>query len=336
MRRFVLALVFAVTASAVGAGAARADASQLAATDRAEASAAQGERRVVDLAQRRAKLAAQYEDELRGIDKLKKQRASWRRDREIQESMSVSVETAKQLGAATRELAAAQTELATARRALLAAVEAERPTATGGRAQKLDKLVATIAPARSRAHKIKLPSGEIDPLADPEELDEQAQQLRDSETELQRQVTALESQARELDRVATLRKQHERAGELSSRDDDAPHRGVQRPTSRGTKETTGFDDSSAPAPQNGGPTPPTEPTAAGDGTPYESDASVVLSDVVDASTIDKLQKAQRSGDPAVRAAAAKQARDAVASRLARLKLQRAQVEARAQQLRGKR
>src|SRR4051794_5169613 len=174
-----------------------------AATDRAASSAQVREKAVVALVAQRQVLAARYEEELRSIDRLKKQRTSWRRDREIQASMSASLETAKQLAAVTRDLAAAEQALATARRELLAAVDAERPTATGARAGKLAQLHDQLAPAaRSHARKIKIPNGDIDPLADPEELDEQAQQLRDSEAELQRQVSNLEGQARVLDRVA--------------------------------------------------------------------------------------------------------------------------------------
>jgi hypothetical protein len=55
--------------------------------------------------------------------------------------------------------------------------------------------------------------------------------------------------------------------------------------------------------------------------------------VIDRSTIDGMLRAQRSGDPKQRAAAAAQARDAVAKRLELLKKKRAMIEARAKQLR---
>jgi hypothetical protein len=242
--------------------------------------------------------------------------------------MSESLETANQLAAVTRDLANAGQALAAARRALIVAVDAERPAASGARAQRLDKLRNQIAPRASRVQKIKIP-GEPDLLADPEELDEAAQQMRETEAELQRQITGLETWAKELDRVAVLRKQHERAGELGTRDDDTPNRNAPRPTNGGRGQESLADDS--PAPQGGGvgsdtngPNPPA---------PFESEASVVLSDVVDASTIDSLQRSQRSGDPAVRAAAAKLTRDAVAARLSKLRQQRAQIEARAKALR---
>ena len=54
---------------------------------------------------------------------------------------------------------------------------------------------------------------------------------------------------------------------------------------------------------------------------------MVLSGVVDSATIDTLTRAQRSGDPAQRAAAAKKTRDAVAGRLEQLRKKRAEIEA---------
>lgn len=338
-----------VVALGATAGAARADTpTQI--TERTETAMHAAERRVAELGVRRAELAARYEDELRAIDRLKKQRASWRRDRDIQTSMAASLETAKQLAEVTGALATAEQTLAATRRALLAAVDAEQPSATGTRAQRLGQLHDQLAPtSKARARKIRIPNADIDPLADPEELDEQAQALRDSEAELARQVQLLEQQAGELDRVAQLRKQHERAGELGTRDDDAARHGAQRPS--GSRETVlsgngaadhaptptaggaaGGGVGSSPGTGTGADAGPTAPvTSARD--PYETDATVVLSDVVDAHTIDSLQKAQRSGDPAVRAAAARQARDAVSARLARLKAQRAAIESRAKQLR---
>ena len=60
---------------------------------------------------------------------------------------------------------------------------------------------------------------------------------------------------------------------------------------------------------------------------FESEATVALSGIVDASTIDTLNRAQRSGDPSQRALAAKKARDAVAGRLEQLRKKRAEIEA---------
>jgi hypothetical protein len=66
---------------------------------------------------------------------------------------------------------------------------------------------------------------------------------------------------------------------------------------------------------------------------YESEALVVLVNVVDATTIDALTRAQRSGDPAQRAETARKTRDAVKARMDSLAKKRAQIEARAKSLR---
>ncbi|HET9991197.1 MAG TPA: hypothetical protein VFQ65_21845, partial [Kofleriaceae bacterium] len=68
---------------------------------------------------------------------------------------------------------------------------------------------------------------------------------------------------------------------------------------------------------------------------FETEATFVLGEVIDRTTIDGLTRAQRSGDPAKRAEAARSARDAVSQRLEQLKKKRAQIEARAKQLRAK-
>src|SRR5690348_10154716 len=89
---------------------ARAQANQqsTAATNGAELVASGAEQQVAHLAARRAELKQRYEDEVAEIDRLKKQRASWRRDRDLRDSLSASLETSKQLDAATREVDVAQ------------------------------------------------------------------------------------------------------------------------------------------------------------------------------------------------------------------------------------
>jgi hypothetical protein len=130
-----------------------------------------------------------------------------------------------------------------------------------------------------------------------------------------------------------LRKQHDRAGDLARRDDDQPRRGAPTNPARGGVAS---EDTSSPAPTNGsGGPPPSNDNRDPLPSSVESDAPVVLQDVVDPATIDSLQKAQRSGDPAQRAAAAKRARDAVEARLAQVRAKRAAIEARAKQLRGR-
>lgn len=316
-----------------------------AATASAQTAVSTIERRVGALATRRSQLAVRYDAELRGIRGLKQQRKSWRRDRELQSRLADANETAKQLEAITRDLAAGQRQLAAARRTLIAAVDAELAAGpNAARAAYLGRLKVQLAPPARRApSRIVLPDTEVDLNADPEDLDQQAAQLRDSELELQRQIIGLEKQATELDRVALLRKNHERAGILDRRDDDQPTRSVQQPGGGRDVAATAEDQGppNSPAPDSGGGGGGTGGTDTstggggefGGGQLFESEASVVLADVVDTATIEALTKAARSGDPKQRAAAVKKTRDAVAQRLEQLRRKRALVEQRAKQLR---
>ena len=283
----------------------------IAATAKAESVAKAAEHQVARATLSRASLAQRYKDELERIDRLKNQRASWRRDRELRDNLSDSLETANQLSAATRELERAKITLEQARRSYLAAIDAELGAGTTpARAQQLAPQV-NVAPRR-----IVIPDFDIDPLADPEELDQRAAELRAAEEELGRQIAGLKAQADELDHLAVLRKQHDRAGDLFNRDDDEPHRNTVRPTEG----------------EDGGGRQPNLPPGAPN---FENFVPIVLVDVIDASTINSVAAAQRSGDPAQRAAAAHQAHDAVARRLDEVKKRRLEIEGRARQLRGR-
>lgn len=322
--RWLLAIALTVASAAVWGQSASA-------TDGAIAGLRDAEKKAGQLAQQRAQLQAKYAGELDAIDRLKKQRASWNRDRELRSAMSDSAETANQLGALTRQLAQQTDAVAAARRAVVGAIDAEH--ADGDRGTKLAALRAQLAPAKAAPKKIVLPDGEVDPLADPEDLDRQAQALRETEAQLQREAQALDGQAKDLDRVAMLRKQHERAGVLANRDDDTSSHAAPK----GSTETKGASDSGAPAPTlgtggaaNGGAEPvASTPTSGG----YEAEALVVLANVVDATAIDAMTRAQKSGDPAQRAEAARKTRDAVKARMDKLAKQRAAIEARSKQLR---
>ena len=316
-------------------------------TAKAQADARVLDQRIAALGGQRATLAKKYEDELKAVDRLKKQRASWRRDRELRDRLADANETAGQLAATSAELTRAQTALAAARRTLLAKIDAELSAgATGPRAHDLATWRAQLVPhaAPRPIHRIVIPDTAIDPLADPEELDQAAAALRDSEAELSRQVKGLEKQAQDLEDVAKLRKAHERADLLAHRDDDSPHR-TQTPSTSRTAGADALGDSGS-APEAGSP----DPTGGGGGggggggattgggpsaSSFESDATLILADVIDPSTIEQLTKAQRSGDPAQRALAAKHARDAVAARLDQLRKKRLQIEAEAKSRRLK-
>lgn len=333
MSRWLVVLVLAVVSATASAQPA---AERTRITVKAQDTARTLERRLVALTAEWNQLARRYDDQKKEIDRLKKQRTSWRQQRELKDSLATANDTATKLTAVTNDLAKANTALATARRTLVAAIDAEITAgATGARATELAKLKAQLTPAvqKKRVARIVLPDMEIDPLADPEELEEQAAALRESETQLQNQIVGLDKQAKDLDEVAKLRKQHDRSAELSRRDDDQP----QKTASQGGGGRAAFESTDS-SPTAGAP-----PDASGNGgggggggtgagslsgTPsFESEATVVLAEVIDSSTIETLHRAQRTGDPAQRALAAKKARDAVAKRLEQLKKKRAEIEA---------
>ena len=69
-------------------------------------------------------------------------------------------------------------------------------------------------------------------------------------------------------------------------------------------------------------------------TNFDNFVPIVLAEVIDASTLNSLEAAQRSGDPAQRAGAAHLAGDAVAKRINEVRKRRLEIEARARQVRG--
>lgn len=300
-------------------------------TDRAATTVKDAAHHVAQVAHHRAALAKRYQDELDALDRLKKQRASWHRDRELRDKLSSSAETANQLSAATRELENANAGLVSARRSYLVANDAERNAgAVPTRALQLDRARGMLGPLVKEApRRIVVPDLEVDPLADPEELDQRAAELRASEEDLNRQLVGLETQASELEHLALLRKQHDRAGYLIDRDDDQPHRNT---THKTTEVGSALDD--------GGPSmvDPSHLPASG-GAPsssFENYVPIVLADVIDATTISLFAAAQLSGDPAQRAEAAHKAHDVVAKWLEQVKRKRMEIEARSKQLRASR
>ena len=324
MSRWWLVLVIAVASSTASAEPRQAPAS-LAVTVTTETAMRSAEQLVARLAAKREALAGRYQDQLGQIDRLKNQRASWRRDRELRDSLSESLETANQLSAATRELGQARTSLESARRAYLAAIEVELGAgASRARAQQLLRARAQLVPQITDApRRIIIPDFEVDPLADPEELEQRSAELHASEEDLGRQLAGLKAQAAEFDHLSLLRKQHERAGDVFNRDDDEPHHNTARPAS----------EPGAPPDDGGGAGKPSAP--GGVSGSFESLAPIVLADVINASTLTSLEAAQRSGDPAQRAEAARRAGDEVARRISEVRKRRLEIEARARQLRAK-
>jgi hypothetical protein len=324
--RDVLRRVASVTASAQPAPT----------VDRARATSTAAEQKLTQLVTQRAQLTSRYQQQLLEIDGLKKQKRSWRRDRELNAAQANANETATRLTALDKQLATAQQTLATARKAIVTAIDAELAAgATGARADQLAKLRAQLVPSAPAPKKIVIPDAEIDPLADPEELERQAAAIMAAETQLEAQRKGLAKQHDDLVHVASIRQAHDRAGELAIREDDTPQRGAPRSSTRGfgAADTAGApQEDSAGGNGGGGGSGSGADLLGTDRSTFET-AAVALGEVIDRSTIDGMLRAQRSGDPKQRAEAAAQARDAVAKRLELLKKKRAMIEARAKQLR---
>ncbi len=353
LRSFGLFCVLTVASVTAWAQPARAPSAAAASTApsavvaKAHRSVRAAEHKIATLTKQRTELRRRHDVQLGAVDRLKRQRASWRRDRELNKAQADANDTAKRLTALDQQIKVAQRQLGTARNAVVIAIDAELAAgASPARAAQLAKLRVQLAPPTPAPKKILIPDAEIDPLADPEELERQAAAIAAAERQLEAQRKGLDQQHKDLKLVAELRSAHDRAGELSTRDDDQPHRGAARGSREADAVTAGAPNDSAGSPTSGGAgnggggsSDPGDsesfgdtklPTASG----FESSAAVALGEVIDRTTIEGMLRASRSGDPKQRAEAAKRARDAVAKRLELLRKKRAMIEARAKQLRA--
>jgi hypothetical protein len=300
-------------------------------------------RKVYDLQSTRAtklrakkKLAASYDKQIAELDALKRQRASWRRDRQIRSKKAKSQTVARKLSAFDSELRSLNKQVRSAQKALLKSIDAElKLGVSSSRREMLSKMRKPVTRAlRKRARKIVLPDDEIDELADPEDLEEQAALLLQAEKQLLKEQRSLEQRGERYERMAELRSKRNRAEELTQFDDNQVRRSTGRlndpnKDSRGSNESSDGAQSADPSDDNGGQAPPEPGTdadlggAAGD----FSTASVVLADVIGATAVDALRRAGQSSDPRVKAKAAKRARDQVKSRLERLRARRKAIQA---------
>ena len=289
--------------------------------DLAIAAVTRAQRIHATLVAERVAATRRYDAELAEIDQLKRQKASWRRDRALRGKLASSLETAKVLTALADKVRKAELEVARAKAAAIVVIDAAMASATPARKAELARRRAAWAPPRP-ARKIVIPDGTLDLLADPEELDEQAAALAETEAALAAEVSRLDQRAARFDAQVELRRQHERAESMARQDDEY----VTRVAVRGGTETAAESD------QPNQSAPPAEDGGMFD-SPGNRDVATVLSDVVDAATVDVLRSSDRSSDPRTWAAASRQARAAVADRLQKLRKQRAAIEARARELR---
>jgi hypothetical protein len=298
----------------------------------ARASATEAER--VRALRERSELHATLNRQIAEAERLQKQRASWRRDRQLKERRAEAHATAGRIAALDQRVRELQTRLEREQRALLAAIDAELRAGapTVDRRRRLDGWTAVARRGLARTKKIVLPDDRIDPLADPEDLEFQARRIAASEKELEREIDALVRRAERFHRMDALRQKRNRASELGGLDDNRPRRSTGRIGTQGERDdgpAAGFDGDSAPDNDEGGGSPAPEDPGVG-----ETDPVVVLADVVDAGTIDALRRAESSGDPLARARAAERAHSQVKAQLERLKRTRGAIDRRIKQLRG--
>ena len=327
-----------------------APASAAAETERLAAEMARLEQRRTQKLAEKGVLERSYETQLRELDRLKRSKASWRRDRQIRTSQAESQTTAERLSRADLELRAIDGLLRRQREAILVVVDREIALGPGAARRALlgqmrSQVTAALEP---RVRKILVPDDRLDVLADPEELTEQIVLIRQAEQELRREREALQQREQRYAHMARLRELRQRAGEMSELDEDVVQHGGRTGTggrngaTTGTNNGGGGDVASPGAGGNDSAPPPPPPTGSEGGSgngsngiqdnggTYAPDtrgtgedvgferSSILLTDVVDASTIDALQRAGRSASPRARAEAAARARKQVEARLQQL------------------
>jgi chromosome segregation ATPase len=95
-------------------------------TEQARQAMRASEQQVASLNAKHGQLDGQLQHENNLIDRLKVEKASWRRDRELRAKLADANDMADQLGALDKQVAAAQAKLATTRTQLVQVIDVER------------------------------------------------------------------------------------------------------------------------------------------------------------------------------------------------------------------
>jgi hypothetical protein len=304
-----------------------------AATDHVSAELARLQRRRAQQVAEKRELERRYEAQLRELDRLKRSKASWRRDRQVRSSQAESQATADRLSRVDADLRAIDELLRPQRQALLAAIDRElalQPPPL--RRALLERMRAQVKPAlQPRVRKILMPDDTLDELADPEELTEQIALIQQVESELRRERESLRLREERYTRMARLRDQRERASQMGELEDEVVRR------TGGSRTAPLVDRQEGDPAAGGGPPPPGGETfgngggdsnggiGPGEDSGFER-SSILLTDVVDPGTIDALRRAGRSSSPKARADAAARARLQVEARLQRFERSRALIQ----------
>ena len=127
--------------------------------DKARSVATSAAQKLATLVTQRAPLVARYQQQLAAIDSLKKQKASWRRDRELNTAQANANDTATRLTALDKQIGngAARGRDARARRSSSRSMPSSQAGARGARATQLAQIRAQLAPAAHRAEEDRHP-----------------------------------------------------------------------------------------------------------------------------------------------------------------------------------
>ncbi|MCW5805412.1 MAG: hypothetical protein KIT31_23785 [Deltaproteobacteria bacterium] len=311
MSRWLLVLVLSVASAT--AWAQSVPTSRATVTARAQQTVVDAERRVAAQTTAHGTAVQRYDEHNDAVQRLKREKASWRRERELRDALAEAKSAGDRADVAARELARAQAELLSARRALARAIDDELAsnTAAPQRTKDLTKVRAQLAPiVGQRAQRILIP--EVDLSADPEELRDQAAALRKTEAQLQAQLDGLDAQVKKLEDKSDLEMHHNRAKELSSRDDNTP----------GQKGSSGGRESVSATPGPGG--------AGGAGfdmaAMFAAATAGALGEVVDSSTLETFQRHWKGNDSKRQLESAKKVRAQVEAQRAKVRADRVKIE----------
>lgn len=336
MRQVLLVLALLVAFAPRVAVAAEAD-------DRA-ASIVRLEKQRAQVDAQRRELERQYDAKLAEIAKLKQQkRRSWNAEKKLKQLLAEAAEFSTALEKRDASIRGLDRQLAAERKALVAAVErelrADPPPPEARRAQ----LVKWRADAQARLgnRRVRVTDERIDPLDDPEDLEEKARRLADAEAELRAEEQRLARRAGYYRKQAKLKKARTRADEDPFGDDQPRRQG--RGSGARQQGTGGAAETADPSPMGGIPAaqedsdftgqPPPAGVDGGGDPDVGGDPAVVYADVVEPETLDELKRAERSGDPEERARAAERARQDIGRRAEEIRKKRLEMERRARELR---
>ncbi len=316
------------------------------ASDRAENRYREAQRVSRSLSGQKQKLRKTYNSQLAEVDRLKRSRASWRRDRQLREQKARSQVTASALQSIDSKIRSQKARLLRERSRLTAILQREiRGGASGSRSLYLKKRVAALSPRlRSVPKKISMPDLELDEFADPEELLAQIAGIERAEARLLREEKLLARRDQHYSHMERLAQKRQRSVELGAFDDDSVRRSTGRSgqASRVSGEADSAGGAGSPAPEAGQSGDGFGGAGGGGGGSGEGSdlggfavSLVILSDVVDSETQVALQRAQRSTSPKTKAAAARRAKEQVHKRLLGLKSGKARILRHLKRLQGK-